>query len=158
LDKQTAAESVLGQRTWNFFYSPMFAYTKTESVFNALGEFECSLQIGSKLFPEYPIRSHSEAFYQLKKSIGIQASPLHSIDINKHEYQNNKLIIGLDLEKVLDAGWTGINTRAGDLLTIKFKHMDTSINANANYATALHTVLVSDNILKLSDTGVEVYG
>jgi hypothetical protein len=112
------------------------------------------LQIGSKLYPEYPARSHSEAFYQLKKSIGIQASPLHSIDITKHEYQNNKLIIGLDLEKVLEAGWTGINTRAGDLLTIKFKHAECL--PDSKLATGLHTILVSDNILTLGDTGVEV--
>ena len=32
-------------------------------------EFEC--QIGSKKFPEYPIRSSAEAFYQLRKALGV---------------------------------------------------------------------------------------
>ena len=34
-------------------------------------ELETQMQIGSKLFPEYPLRSTSEAYAQLKKSPGI---------------------------------------------------------------------------------------
>ena len=48
---------------------------------NLNGEFEYQLQIGSKLYPEYPIRSHNEAFYQLKKAFGVQASAVHNFDI-----------------------------------------------------------------------------
>jgi hypothetical protein len=56
---------------------------------------------------------------------------------------------------VLEAGWSGLNTRAGDLLTVTFKRKGTDANT---YATKMNVVLVSDNILKISNTGVEVYG
>ncbi len=87
---------------------------------NQNAEFEFTLQIGSKLFPEYPIRSHAEAYYQLKKTLGVQASAVHNFDITATEYRDHKFVIGTDCEKVLDAGFTGINTRAGDLLSVKF--------------------------------------
>ena len=82
------------------------------------GEFEFQLQIGSKLFPEYPVRSHNEAYYQLKKTLGVQASAVHNFDISALTYRDNRFILAADCEKVLDAGVTGINTRAGDLMTV----------------------------------------
>ena len=30
-------------------------------------------------------------------------------------------MIGIDCQKVLDASWTGLNTKAGDLLTFRLK-------------------------------------
>jgi hypothetical protein len=54
----------LGRKEWNNFYSPMQPYAKgKENKFEAEAEFEFQLQLGSKLFSEYPIRSHAEAFY-----------------------------------------------------------------------------------------------
>jgi len=49
-----------GFKPWNLFWSPM---NKDNHNFNSDGEFNFSVQIGSKLFPEYAIRSHSEAYY-----------------------------------------------------------------------------------------------
>ena len=86
----------------------------------------CYIQIGSKLYPEYPIRSHAEAFYQLTKCLGIQASDIHNVDINTSQYHAHKFIIGIDLEKVLEARGTGYSTKAADLLTVFFKHKTTS--------------------------------
>jgi hypothetical protein len=112
----------------------------------------CYVQIGSKLFPEYPILSHSEAFYQLTKCLGIQASDIHNLDINTSQYHSHKFIIGIDLEKVLEARGTGFSTKACDLLTVFFKHKNA-----AHLAEEISTVLVSENILNLSNVGVEVH-
>ena len=58
----------MGTKEWNDFYSPMYEYAKgADNQFNSNGEFEAQLQLGAKLYPEYPIRSHAEAFYQLRK-------------------------------------------------------------------------------------------
>ena len=58
----------LGTKEWNDLYSPMYSYAKgADNQFNSNGEFEAQLQLGAKLYPEYPIRSHAEAFYQLRK-------------------------------------------------------------------------------------------
>ena len=69
------------------------------------------------------------------------------------------LLTKLDLttyntEKVLEAGFTGANTRAGDILNISFKHNDT---VDTNYATSMHVVLHSDNIVEVRDSGIVVF-
>jgi hypothetical protein len=155
LDHEVSAENQMNQRkSWNDFYSPMFPYSGGDWVaYGASGEFEFQLSVGSKQFPEYPIRSHAEAFYQLKKCLGVQASTLHNFDIDAHEYRNYKMIIGIDTEKILSAGFTGLNTKSGDLLCLKFKHKDTN---NLHYATKMHVVLHSDCIMNIRDSGIDV--
>jgi hypothetical protein len=59
----------------------------------------------------------------LKKCLGIQASAVHSFDISTAEYRSHRRIIGIDTEKQLSSGWTGMNTKSGDLLKIKFNHL-----------------------------------
>ena len=126
-------------------------------------EFEFQLQIGSKLFPEYPIRSHNEAYYQLKKTLGVQASAVHNFDISGQEYRFEKFVIGTDCEKVLDAGFTGINTRAGDLLSVKLKYNGRGLEqigggTGTEYlADRIQIILHSDQIMEIRDTGVAVY-
>ena len=124
------------------------------------GEFEFQLQIGSKLFPEYPVRSHNEAYYQLKKSLGVQASALHNFDISALEFRDNHFILATDTEKVLDAGFTGINTRAGDLMSVSLKFNNPGTVSNGVYprlADRIHIVLHSDQILEIRDSGCQVF-
>ena len=113
----------------------MYESAKGESnKYNSDMEFQAQLQLGSKLYPEYPIRSHSEAFYQLRKTLGSKSSNMHNFNIDSHEYRTNKSIWATDMEKVLEASFTGMNTRAGDILNISFDHNDT---IPANYATSM---------------------
>jgi hypothetical protein len=157
LNKNSGSQEILlMNRTWNDFWSPMISQ-------QSLGNFtydqdyeldSCYIQIGSKVYPEYPIRSHAEAFYQLTKCLGIQASDIHNLDINAPQYHMHKFIIGIDLEKVLEARGTGFNTKSGDLITIYFKHKRTD---TANLADEISTVLVAENILSLSNVGVEIF-
>ena len=122
----------------------------------ANGEFEFQLQIGSKLFPEYPIRSHNEAYYQLAKTLGVQSSAVHNFDISAREYRSTKFVLGTDCEKVLDAGFTGLNTRAGDLMSVKLKYADKG-TGNNRLADRIHIVLHSDQILEIRDSGCAVF-
>ena len=152
-------DQLLGRKNWNDFFSPMWnTNVQGDYVHDSAGKFEFQLQIGSKLFPEYPIRSHNEAYYQLKKTLGVQSSAVHNFDLSPLEYRDNKLIIGTDCEKVLDAGFTGINTRAGDLMTVKLKYNSSGTpDANGVYprlADRLHIVLHSDQIMEIKDSGV----
>jgi hypothetical protein len=144
-----------GRKDWNRFYSPMQSYTKGElNKYNSDAEFEFQLNLSGKMYPEYPIRSHAEAYYQLRKTLGVQSSTLHNFDIKAQEYRNWKCILGIDFERILEAGFTGINTRAGDLLSIKFDHKSAAI---ADYATSMHIVLHADCILEIRDSGVQVF-
>ena len=151
----------VARKSWNDFFSPMSA-SNASGVLRHVpnGEFEFQLQIGSKLFPEYPVRSHAEAYYQLKKTLGVQASAVHNFDVSAVEFRDHKFILGTDCEKVLDAGFTGINTRAGDIMTVKFKNMSPGITNSAGtecLANRLHVVLHSDQIMEIRDTGVAVF-
>ena len=144
------------RKYWDSFFSPMGNDNGTNLIHNSEGEFEYQLQIGSKLFPEYPIRSHNEAYYQLCKTLGVQSSALHNFDISAREYRFSKFVLGIDCEKVLDAGFTGINTRAGDLMSIKLKYASSGLNS-VRLADRLHIILHSDQILEIRDSGCQVF-
>ena len=63
----------------------------------------------------------------------------------------------IDTEKVLEAGFSGLNTRAGDLLTVKFKYNTPAAGgavAATRIANLMHIVLRSDHILEIHDTEV----
>ena len=151
---KTTDVGYLGLKEWNIFYSPMRNHgIGTENQYNSNGEFEAQIQLGSKLYPEYPNMSHAESFYQLRKTLGVQSSKVHSFDINSHDYRTWKFVIGIDMERVLEAGFTGMNTRAGDILNVSFTHQDT---AQANYAIGCHVILHCDCIMTIRDSGVEV--
>ena len=120
-------------------------------------ELEYQIQVGSKLFPEYPVRSLSESFAQLKKCLGILGSNFHSVSITPKQYRNNRFIIGCDTEKALQAGFTGLNTRQGDLLSVKVKAMDKSVLTASKMPDTMYIVLHSDQIMEISDAGVQVF-
>ena len=146
---------LLGRKQWNDFFSPLSPdYRGGVLTHNSDGEFEFQLQIGSKLFPEYPIRSHNEAYYQRKKTLGVQASAVHNFDVSAVEYRDYKFILGTDCEKVLDAGFTGLNTRAGDLMSVSLKYNSTDAR---RLADRIHIVLHSDQILEIRDSGCQVF-
>jgi len=142
----------------NLFYHPMFyasgGYDAT-GVYNPALELDLQLQLGSKLTPEYPIRSLAEAFYQLRKCLGVVASPIHGFTITPGDYRQYKFIVGLDQEKLLDSAFTGQNTRSGELLTIRCKGANAANIANP--PSKVYIVLLTDNILEISAAGCNVF-
>ena len=88
--------------------------------------------------------------------MGILGSNFHSVNISPLQYRNNHFIIGCDTEKTLQAGFTGLNTRQGDLLSIKVKSMDKAVNDKDKMPDTLYVVLHSDQIMEISDAGVQV--
>merc|ERR1711966_282737 len=73
------------------------------------------VQVGSKLYPEYPVTSVTEALYQLKKTVG---SPFQ---MYSRWYRTHRYIIGLDMEKISGAGFSGLSTKNCDLMTLNFR-------------------------------------
>jgi hypothetical protein len=108
------------------------------------------LQIGAFLIPQYPIRSHAECFYSLRKALGIQGNSLHNIDIEGNEYRNNKFIVAMDCEKLLGLAFTGMNTK-NSLMTVRMK------TEQYNRANRFHILLTSEQILEVSDAGISVF-
>ena len=121
-------------------------------------ELEYQIQIGSKQFPEYPIRSLAETFCQLRKTMGILGSNVGNIDIMSQQYQKLHHIIALDTEKTLQAGYTGLDMKRGQLMTVKIKATNTTADGLSadRMPDNIHIVLHSDQILDIGFTGTQV--
>ena len=157
-------ERMVAAKPWNDFFSPMSPDIDDGTLYyNQQGEFEAQLAIGSKLFPEDPLRGHREAYYQLQKTLGMRANGMHSFDVSGPDYHETKFIIGVDCEKIIEAGFTGLNTRStGDLMVVRFKYAPevksgTATNANYRIAEQMHIVMHADHILEIHDVGVRVF-
>jgi hypothetical protein len=171
----TQPATELGLNECNFFYHPAFGYpglhineqnvvvlsdySYYKHQFNS--EVELQISIGSKLFPELPIRSAAEAYYQLRKCLGSHhIGGTYSMNILDREYRSHKFIVGFDTEKCTNAFATGINTKSGDLITVKctnLKHIDNSGRTWANSTPDyMYTLLEYDSIVVIGDSGVTV--
>ena len=78
------------RKVCNDFYHPA-STTNIEDL--EAGQHQVWLQVGAKLIPEYPIKDSTEAFYQLRKTVG------HPINIFSRWYHTTRYIIGLGMEK-----------------------------------------------------------
>lgn len=135
-------------KSWNDFYHPM----AWDNNYTANGELEVSLQIGSKKFPDYPLRTVSEQFSALRKCMGIHGSTFHSIDMDTYQYRTHKYIVGIDTEKVLQASFSGENLKSGSLLTLMMKNIGSD---SARYPTSAFVTMHCDCIMNIRDVGVE---
>ena len=139
---------MVAAKPWNDFFSLMSADVDDNTLYyNQEGEFEAQVAIGSKLFPEYPIRGHREAYYQLQKTLGMRANAMHSFDISGAEYHETKMVVAIDCDRIIEAAFTGLNTLStGDLMVVRFKYAPNVISgtaANPNYRIAdqMHIVM-----------------
>ena len=140
------------RKVCNDFYHP--------ASINAMEDLEQAqhsvwLQVGSKLYPEYPIRDSTEAYYQLSQTV---KSPMH---IYSRWYHTVKNFIGMDMGKIRLAGFTGLNTKAGDMLTINFRGCnalvpDGSAINTFSIPTRVFCALHYDAVLNIRDYGVEL--
>ena len=135
-----------------------------KSFFNPLKELEFQIQLGPKLYPEYPVKSISEAFCILKQTLNLPDWGLHSVGIDNKQYRSNKFIFAMSFEKVPEASWTGTNTKTGQILLIKLNAVDTTKDGAAgdgsvvgNIADMMYITLQTENILEIRDTACSVY-
>ena len=66
-------------------------------------------------------------------------------------------LFGIDTEKALGASYTGINTRSGDLLSVRVKAQDKSVLIDTKMPDQMFVVLHSDCVLEISDSGISVF-
>ena len=62
-------------------------------------EVDCQIHSGSKMFPEYHVRSINQAFYELEKTLGIASSSFHSIAPARTQHQAGHFIAAVDIDK-----------------------------------------------------------
>ena len=88
--------------------------------------------------------------------MGILNSTQLSCDNDHQKYLPLHHIVAIDVEKTLQAGYTGLNTRMGDLLTVTVKPMDASTCSEDNMSDSMQIILHSDQIMNIGDTGIQV--
>ena len=125
-----------------------------QGVAGARVSIEYQIQLGAKLYPEYPVRSVAEAFAQLRKTVGLNYGH-HAIDLTAEQYNHHKFIIGVDMEKISEMGFTGENTMNGQLMVVKYKALGGGL-AQADMPDQVNLFLNSDQIMEIKDVGVTV--
>ena len=79
----------------------------------------------------------------------------HPLHIYGRWYRSHRYIIGLDLEKISGAGFTGLSTRAGDQLTLNFKGCDAAGYSVSSVPTKMYCALHYDRVLNIGDAGIQ---
>ena len=143
-------------KEWAAGYHPMQG--EDGLSYNSAEELEYQIQLGAKLYPEYPVRSVAEAFAQLRKTVGLNYGH-HAIDLTAAQYAHHRFIIGVDMEKISEMGFTGENTMNGQLMVIKVKAVNTGAGGLGEnlMPNQINLFLNSDQIMEIKDVGVTVF-
>ena len=142
-----AADSGQYKEASNFFHP---IAVKLHDGSDVQDEHSFQIQTGSKTMPEYPMSSVTGTLYQLGKTVG---HPLHT---DGRWYRSHRYIIGLDLEKISGAGFTGRSTKAGDQLTLNFKDRDAAGYSVSPVPTRMYCALHCDCVLDIGDAGTQL--
>ena len=139
------------------FYHPQQASDEEyQGIYDENFDLQFQIQLGSKLYPEYPCRSMTECFYHLRKALNLPMFHQHSLSINFREYRDRQFIFAMSFEKVPDSSYTGINTRAGQQMLVKIKHAGSAIASNV-MPEQLYITMLSENILEVRDLVLKVF-
>eukprot|EP00972_Heterocapsa_arctica_P056872 8393797-Heterocapsa_arctica.AAC.1 len=92
----------------------------------------------------------AESYYHLRKAVG------DDMFISSRWYRTQKNICGLSTEKVPGAGFTGLNTKNCELLTINFRDCEFDVGNAYSIPTKMFVALQYDAILNIRDSGVEI--
>ena len=77
------------------FYHPMVNNDEeVNGSYNPDLDLEFSIQLGSKLYPEYPCKSITECFFHLRKALNLPTFHQHSISSQWLEYKESQLSLG----------------------------------------------------------------
>ena len=139
------------------FYHPHQAHNPLdEGICDKNKDLEFQIQLGSKLYPEYPCNSITQCFYHLRKALNLPMFHQHSMNINLKQYRDRQFIFAFSLEKVPDSSYTGINTRAGQQMLLRVKPAGATIPANEMPDT-MYITMLSEQILEIKDLGLKVF-
>ena len=134
------------------FYHPHQSHdSAVEGLYDVNKDLEFQIQIGSKLYPEYPCNSLSQCFYHLRKALNLPVFHQHSISIDFKQYRDRQFIFGFSFERVPDSSYSRINTRAGQQMLIKIKPAGATIPVD-DMPDEMFITLLSEQILETVGT------
>ena len=152
----TELEDIQSKPESTQFYHPPLVHDESSIEFN--------FQIGGKRLIINPIGPHdsTQMYHNLQKAIGILGSQMASTSISMFEFLNTSpdterraFILAADLEKVLEAGYSGADFGNGNALLLEFKGVGDA-TAQATHASRVHILVVHEAAVSITDSGVQV--
>ena len=137
------------------FYHPHQSHDPAV-IYDINKDLELQIQLGSKLYPEYPCNSLTQCFYHLRKALNLPVFHQHSISIDFKQYRDRQFIFGFSHEKVPDSSYTGINTRAGQQMLIRVKSAGAQIPVD-DMPDEMFITLLSEQVIEIKDLGLKVF-
>ena len=139
------------------FYHPHQNHEPLDAgIYDKDKDLEFQIQLGSKLYPEYPCNSITQCFYHLRKALNLPMFHQHSMNINFRQYRDRQFIFAFSFERVPDSSYTGINTRAGQQMLLRIKPAGATIPATEMPDT-MYITMLSEQILEVKDLGLKVF-
>ena len=134
---------------------------KNTLTYNGARDLQFQIQIGSDLYPQYPVRSLQECYKILRQTMHLPEYHQHSISIGFKEYKSDHFIYAENFERVQDAAFTGINSRAGQLVIIKVEPLNSGVISGSSEGSrigeSMFITLEADCMLEIKDGGCTVY-
>ena len=73
------------------FYHPHQAHNPLDQgIYDKNKDLEFQIQLGSKLYPEYPCNSITQCFYHLRKALNLPMFHQHTMNINFKQYRDRQ--------------------------------------------------------------------
>ena len=111
------------------------------------------VQIGPKNYPEAsPSSNLAETFSLLRQSVGIYDESIRTTSITDAGYRGDQFVIAVPMQIVVGQPFSSVNTRSGDLLTVRV----TGLNGGIRQAGRIFVHMVSETIIELRESGVQV--
>jgi hypothetical protein len=114
--------------------------------------------LGAKRFPIKPIGSAAFFYENLKKALNIYSTSLGGFNIAPWKYMTTSFIAGISTERVPGQQFSGVSSRAGDLIYLQFNGLPTSYAGSvAGLVDRLWVTVITDQIAELSSAGCVVF-
>ena len=111
------------------------------------------VQIGPKNYPEAsPSSNLAETFSLLRQAVGVYDESLRTTSIHEAGYRGTSFVIGVPMQIVVGQPFSSVNTRSGDLLTVKVNNL----NGDTRQAGRIFVHMVAETIVELRESGVQV--
>ena len=111
------------------------------------------VQIGPKNYPEAsPSSNLAETFSLLRQAVGVYDESLRTTSIHEAGYRGTQFVIGVPMQIVVGQPFSSVNTRSGDLLTVKVNNL----NGDTRQAGRIFVHMVAETIVELRESGVQV--
>ena len=145
----------VNQKRMNHFHHPQY----NSDDYNTYDTLEAQRQIGSKVWPQYPVRGLNEFYDRLRQVLNTLKTGVISM-YSPGTYHSTEFIAGMDLEKAVNgtgdgAAFSGVSTRGGEQLTLMLNKIP-DIGGTARRPTEIYLTMAYDAILNIRAEGCEV--